>query len=133
MEGGGGGGGGGGGDQRLALEMASRDDDGRFVEECLITDPIHGPMKFHPIEKAVIDTPKFQRLRDIKQLGGSFYVYPAADHTRFVHSLGVAHLAKKMVVKLCSDPSIRQVCAIACSAKLLSRTMFSTHLMFCLS
>jgi len=103
------GGGGGSGDARFALEETSFGDDGRFDEECLITDPIHGPMKFHPIEKAIIDTPQFQRLRDIKQLGGSFYVYPAADHSRFVHSLGVAHLAKKMMDKLCAKLSIRQL------------------------
>jgi HD superfamily phosphohydrolase len=51
----------------------------------IINDPIHGPMEFDPLLQSIIDTPQFQRLRDIKQLGGSNYVYPAAEHSRFTH------------------------------------------------
>jgi len=62
-----------------------------------IHDRIHGHIEFEPLLIAVIDTPQFQRLRGLKQLGGSVYVYPGASHTRFEHSLGVAHLAHRMV------------------------------------
>ncbi|XP_055088437.1 uncharacterized protein LOC117393438 isoform X2 [Periophthalmus magnuspinnatus] len=63
----------------------------------VFNDPIHGQMEFHPILVKIIDTPQFQRLRYLKQLGGAYFVYPGASHNRFEHSLGVAHLAGKLV------------------------------------
>uniref|UniRef100_A0A8C6U1F0 HD domain-containing protein n=1 Tax=Neogobius melanostomus TaxID=47308 RepID=A0A8C6U1F0_9GOBI len=66
----------------------------------VFNDPIHGHMEFHPLLVKIIDTPQFQRLRNIKQLGGGYYVYPAASHNRFEHSLGVAHLAGEFVRSL---------------------------------
>ena len=50
--------------------------------------------------KAVMDSPHFQRLRGLKQLGTSEYVFMNADHNRFQHSIGVAHLSQLMVVRL---------------------------------
>ncbi|KAK0062611.1 deoxynucleoside triphosphate triphosphohydrolase SAMHD1 [Biomphalaria pfeifferi] len=59
----------------------------------VFNDPIHGLIKLHPACLAIIDTPQFQRLRCIKQLGMCYYVYPGASHNRFEHSLGVCYLA----------------------------------------
>ena len=65
-----------------------------------IHDPIYGCMCFSDLLVKAIDTPEMQRLRKIKQLGTCFYVYPSATHTRFEHSLGVAHLSRLMMEKL---------------------------------
>jgi HD superfamily phosphohydrolase len=58
-----------------------------------IYDPIHGFISITPLMQNFIDTSEFQRLRDLKQLGATYFVFPSATHTRFEHSLGVSHLA----------------------------------------
>ncbi|MGD1836374.1 MAG: HD domain-containing protein [Nitrososphaeraceae archaeon] len=58
-----------------------------------ITDPVHKHIKFTLVEKEIIDSYIFQRLRGIRQLAGAHLVYPSAHHTRFEHSLGTMHLA----------------------------------------
>ncbi|MCK4427220.1 MAG: HD domain-containing protein, partial [candidate division Zixibacteria bacterium] len=59
-------------------------------------DPIHGFIKVYDAERDIINTPAFQRLRRIKQLGLTCLVYHGADHTRFAHSLGVMELATRV-------------------------------------
>jgi deoxynucleoside triphosphate triphosphohydrolase SAMHD1 len=44
-----------------------------------------------------VDTPQFQRLRDLKQLGASFFVFSGATHNRFEHSVGVGHVTSHMM------------------------------------
>jgi len=58
-----------------------------------ITDPVHRYIRFSQVEKEVIDSPAFQRLRRIRQLAGAHLVYPSAQHSRFEHSLGAMHIA----------------------------------------
>lgn len=58
-----------------------------------VKDPIHGTIAISQGEEAVLETREFQRLRQIKQLGFAEYSFPGATHTRFLHSLGVMHLA----------------------------------------
>lgn len=48
-------------------------------------------------EIEVIDTAEFQRLRRIKQLGTSDFVFPGATHSRFEHSLGAVSVAQKII------------------------------------
>ena len=60
-------------------------------------DPIHGFVAIYPHERRVIDTSEFQRLRRIRQLGLTHYVYHGAEHSRFGHAIGVMHLAGKAV------------------------------------
>ena len=62
-----------------------------------IYDIIHGNIVIDELAKRIIDTEEFQRLRNIKQLGCCNFVFPGAVHTRFEHSIGVYHLAKKYI------------------------------------
>jgi HD superfamily phosphohydrolase len=63
----------------------------KFVGE--ITDPVHRYIGFSAVERDIIDTSVFQRLRRIRQLAGAHLVYPSAQHSRFEHSLGTMHIA----------------------------------------
>jgi uncharacterized protein len=58
-----------------------------------ITDPVHRYIRFSEIERDIVDTAVFQRLRRIRQLAGAHLVYPSAQHSRFEHSIGTMHVA----------------------------------------
>ncbi|CAD8170759.1 unnamed protein product [Paramecium octaurelia] len=65
-----------------------------------ISDPIYDFIYFdHAIWK-VIDNPVYQRLRNIKQLGTTSWVFQGANHTRFEHCLGVGHLAQQFITSI---------------------------------
>lgn len=66
----------------------------------VIRDSIHGDVFLTGLEFNIIDTPQFQRLRRIKQLGMTNLVYPSANHTRFEHSIGALHLAGRIASML---------------------------------
>ena len=72
-------------------------------------DPVHGYIGVFDWEREVIDTAAFQRLRGIRQLGLSSYIYHGAEHTRFGHSLGVMHLAGRFAHKLLRHPNHREM------------------------
>jgi HD superfamily phosphohydrolase len=59
----------------------------------VIRDEIHRDILVPAAHANIIDTPEFQRLRAIQQLSTCEYVFPAATHNRFAHSLGAYHLA----------------------------------------
>lgn len=68
-----------------------------------IQDCLHGLMEFRGLEGVVVDvlrTPELQRLRRIKQLGLTHYVFPGAEHSRLAHCLGAAHLAVRFARRL---------------------------------
>ena len=69
----------------------------------LIHDNIHGYMEFEPLCLQIIDSPEFQRLRNLKQLGAASYVFPCGNHSRFEHSLGVAYLSELMLKNIKSN------------------------------
>lgn len=67
-------------------------------------DPVHNLISIDKVEEKLIfdliNSPEVQRLRRIRQLGLSFVTYPGAEHSRFVHSLGVTHLVKRIISQL---------------------------------
>ncbi len=73
----------------------------------MIQDSVHGIIPIPPWVVEIIDTPQFQRLRRIKQLGFANLVYPGANHTRFEHSLGTYFIASRLVQRLEADEHLK--------------------------
>lgn len=72
-----------------------------MFKQKVINDPVHGFIAIHDeLIYAIIEHPYFQRLRRIKQLGLTDFVYPGAHHTRFHHALGAYHLMRKALITL---------------------------------
>ncbi|MCM0606537.1 MAG: HD domain-containing protein [Xanthomonadaceae bacterium] len=72
-----------------------------------IRDALHGSIALDPTEVSVVESPYFQRLRRIKQLGFAETAFPSATHTRFVHSLGAMHVATQAFDNLFPDEDER--------------------------
>jgi len=68
----------------------------------IVKDPVHGYLRIYEHEVPLVDNIVFQRLRRIKQLATAELVYPGAVHTRFLHSLGTAHVMEVFVRELLS-------------------------------
>lgn len=70
----------------------------------ILRDAVHGLVSFEAEEEQVIpelmDTPEVQRLRRIRQLGVASYAFPGAEHTRFAHAVGAAHVMKLFLARL---------------------------------
>jgi HD superfamily phosphohydrolase len=67
----------------------------------IIFDPIYGFIKITSVEKEIINSVFYQRLRWIKQLGFSLYIFPGAEHSRFGHSIGAMYNAH-CILKSCN-------------------------------
>jgi uncharacterized protein len=72
----------------------------------LVRDAVHGDIQLGALEIELIDTPEFQRLRGIKQLGTACLVFPSALHTRFDHSLGTSWMAQRLIDAIGRDHTI---------------------------
>ena len=86
--------------------------------------PISDGVQLYGPEVLIVDTPEFQRLAGIKQLGTSYLVFRGARHTRYEHSIGTLHRAEQMVQALLDNPrgphiaritpAIRRIARLAC-------------------
>ncbi|HIP62619.1 MAG TPA: HD domain-containing protein [Archaeoglobus profundus] len=105
-----------------------------------IHDPIHGQLKIDDWLIKIIDTPEFQRLRRISQLGFANLVYPGANHTRFEHSIGTMHIARLLVERMdISEDEKMEILAAAilhdighgpfshCSEEIMKKYLNMTH------
>jgi uncharacterized protein len=79
-----------------------------------IRDPLWDTIRVDGTARGIIDSPQFQRLRFIKQLGHAHLVYPGATHTRFDHAVGVYHLARRALVTLRERGDLEHVSATDC-------------------
>ncbi|MBA2688904.1 MAG: HD domain-containing protein [Gemmatimonadaceae bacterium] len=66
----------------------------------IIRDPLWNNIRVDPVALRLIDTPVFQRLRYVRQLGMAHLVYPGATHSRFEHAVGTYHLARRTIAML---------------------------------
>jgi len=84
----------------------------KFVSEHLLATPVEcskskffhdslwGTVELYPHELCIVDTPLFLFFRQIHQTGNVFATFPSATHTRFEHSIGVLHVASRIVEQL---------------------------------
>ena len=84
------------------------------MSERIYRDPVHNIIRLRTdtdegeLMMRLIDTPEFQRLRRIKQLGLGLYTYQGAEHSRFTHSLGAFHLMSRVLDRLGEKHTINE-------------------------
>ncbi len=66
----------------------------------IISDPVHGIIELTALEADIVSTKAFQRLHNVHQLGLAHYVFPAANYSRFSHSIGACHNAQKILAAI---------------------------------
>ena len=84
----------------------------------VIKDPVHDTIQFTSQEnswiKPFIDSPQFQRLRHIKQMGLGDLIFPGAVHTRFNHCVGCCYVGSQIARKIGLNDEDKQLVMIAC-------------------
>lgn len=84
-----------------AKDIKEKDYKIEFVDRIL--DPVHGFIDLTQVEKEIIELPIFRRMQSLKQLSLTNWVFPGAEHTRYMHSLGVMYIADLMALNLKED------------------------------
>lgn len=84
------------------------------IEFCdKVLDPVHGFIDVTEVESKIIELPIFKRLQSIKQLSLTNWIFPGAEHTRYIHSLGVMYIADLMAIQLHYSDEKRQLVRLA--------------------
>lgn len=91
----------------------SRNMEDKIVFVGQILDNVHGFIPYTDAEKRIMDTQLFKRLQSIKQLSVVNWVFPGSEHTRFIHSLGVMHIADRMAISLGLTDAERKILRLA--------------------
>jgi HD superfamily phosphohydrolase len=75
-----------------------------YAAAMILRDPVHGLVSFESAEESIVpallEAREVQRLRRVRQMGLASLAYPGADHTRFSHALGAAHVMTRLVRRL---------------------------------
>ena len=87
---------------------------------CMQQDAVYSLFRLDGICMRIIDTPQFQRLRELKQLGLTYYVFPSASHNRFEHSLGVAYKAQEVHAVQALHADVSSGCHASCRMTVIS-------------
>lgn len=70
----------------------------------ILRDPVHGLIAFEGMAErvvtALLDTREVQRLRHVRQLGFTSFVFPGAEHSRFAHAIGAAHVMVRLLARV---------------------------------
>lgn len=70
----------------------------------ILRDPVHGLVAFEgdyeAVVKPLLDARELQRLRNVRQLGLTSLVFPGAEHSRFAHALGAAHVMVRLLARI---------------------------------
>src|SRR5215208_5995455 len=81
----------------------------------IIRDPLWDNIRVDELALRLVDTPAFQRLRYVRQLGLTYLVYPGATHTRFEHALGAYHLSRVTISLLAERGALSEVAEDECA------------------
>lgn len=90
---------------------------GKVLDELIfvgkVLDNVHGFIWYTEAEEKIINSLLFKRLQGIKQLSLVNWVFPGSEHTRFIHSLGVMHIADRMALALSLSTRERKIARLA--------------------
>jgi len=117
-------------DLLLQATTTPRQGQGRVAYPRVLRDPLYGDIRLTPFEHEVFMTPELQRLRYVKQLGLTNYIYPGAEHSRLSHALGCLYRVEQILSTIEAiegigiDPDSRAI------ARLYALTHDVTHVAF---